>query len=233
MSLLTIAGLNLSCGGQQILRDVDLEVEEGSRTCVMGRSGMGKTTLLKCIMGLLPATTSAMTFDGTDLRALPSDARAALGIGYVPQGGEMVPHLTVDENLRAGLELSAAGPQAVPRLVYDLVPQLAQMKRRRGEELSAGERQQLAIGRALVCEPKLLILDEPTHGIQPALVHEIGTILRDLNTTLGVTLLLVDNNLPFARRVSSDFRILEEGRIVANGPIEGLTNDIIAEHLST
>ena len=145
----------------------------------------------------------------------------------------MVPHLTVDENLRAGLELSAAGPQAVPRLIYDLVPQLAQMKRRRGEELSAGERQQLAIGRALVCEPKLLILDEPTHGIQPALVHEIGTILRDLNTTLGVTLLLVDNNLPFARRVSSDFRILEEGRIVANGPIEGLTNDIIAEHLST
>jgi len=232
MSLLTITGLNQSYGGSHILWDVDLEVEEGSRTCLMGRNGMGKTTLLKCIMGLLPMTSGTMAFEGTDLGALPAEARAPLGIGYVPQGREIFPHLTVEENLRVGLGVRAAGPQTVPALIYELFPVLKQMQHRRGGDLSGGQQQQLAIGRALVLEPKLLILDEPTEGIQPNIVHEIGTILRDLNTTLGVTLLLVEQKLPFARRVASDFRILEKGRVVANGPIEGLTNEIIDEHLS-
>jgi len=232
MSLLTITGLNQSYGGSRILWDVDLVIEDGSRTCLMGRNGMGKTTLLKCIMGLLPTTSGTMMFEGTDLRPLSAEARAPLGIGYVPQGREIFPHLTVEENLRVGLGVRPAGPATIPPIIYDLFPVLKQMQHRRGGDLSGGQQQQLAIGRALVLEPKLLILDEPTEGIQPNIVHEIGTILRDLNTTLGVTLLLVEQKLPFARRVASDFRILEKGRVVANGPIEGLTGEIVNDHLS-
>jgi urea transport system ATP-binding protein len=232
MSLLAIKGLNQAYGGSHILWDVELVVEEGSRTCLMGRNGMGKTTLLKCIMGLLPTISGEIRFEDTDLRPLPAEARAPLGIGYVPQGREIFPHLTVEENLRIGLAVRATGPDTIPALIYDLFPVLKQMQNRRGGDLSGGQQQQLAIGRALVLEPKLLILDEPTEGIQPNIVHEIGTILRDLNTTLGVTLLLVEQKLPFARRVASDFRILEKGRIVANGPIEGLTGEIVEDHLS-
>ncbi|HUR95537.1 MAG TPA: urea ABC transporter ATP-binding subunit UrtE [Gemmatimonadales bacterium] len=232
MSLLTIAGLNQSYGGSRILWDVDLEIQEGSRTCLMGRNGMGKTTLLKCIMGLLPTSSGTILFEGTDLRPLPAEERAPLGIGYVPQGREIFPHLTVEENLQVGLGVRPSGPATIPPLIYDLFPVLKQMQHRRGGDLSGSQQQQLAIGRALVLEPKLLILDEPTEGIQPNVVHEIGTILRELNTTLGVTLLLVEQKLPFARRVASDFRILEKGRVVANGPIEGLTGEIVADHLS-
>ncbi|MEO7274575.1 MAG: urea ABC transporter ATP-binding subunit UrtE [Vicinamibacterales bacterium] len=230
--MLTISGLNQAYGGSRILWDVDLAIEEGSRTCLMGRNGMGKTTLLKCIMGLLPTSSGTILFEDTDLRPLPAEARAPLGIGYVPQGREIFPHLTVEENLRVGLGVRPTGPGTIPPLIYDLFPVLKQMQHRRGGDLSGGQQQQLAIGRALVLEPKLLILDEPTEGIQPNIVHEIGTILRDLNTNLGVTLLLVEQKLPFARRVASDFRILEKGRVVANGPIEGLTGEIVDDHLS-
>jgi len=231
MSLLTIAGLSHSYGGNQILWDVDLVVEEGSRTCLMGRRGMGKTTLLKCIMGLVPATSGEMHFEDTDLRPLPAGARAPLGIGYVPQQREIVVGLTVEENLRLGPGVGAAGVQAVPPLIYDLFPLLKQMRHRPGGDLSGGAQQLLAIAGALVLEPKLLILDEPTAGVEPNDVHEIATILRELNSTLGVTLLLVEQKLPFARRVASDFRILEKGRVIANGPIEGLTGEIVADHL--
>jgi urea transport system ATP-binding protein len=198
----------------------------------MGRNGMGKTTLLKCIMGLLPTLSGEMMFEGGDLRRRPAEARAPSGIGYVPQGREIFPLLTVEENLQVGLGIRSGGPRTIPALVFDLFPVLKQMRNRRGGDLSGGQQQQLAIGRALVLEPKLLILDEPTEGIQPNIVHEIGTILRDLNTTLGVTLLLVEQKLPFARRVASDFRILEKGRVVAAGPIEGLTGQVVDDHLS-
>ena len=147
----------------------------------MGRNGMGKTTLLKCIMGLLPATSGAITFAGTDLRRLPADGRARLGIGYVPQGREIFSHLTVEENLRVGLGVRKNGPRAIPPLVFELFPVLKQMLQRRGGDLSGGQQQQLAIGRALVLEPTLLILDEPTEGIQPNIVHEIGDVILRLN----------------------------------------------------
>jgi urea transport system ATP-binding protein len=232
MSLLDIRDLNQSYGGSHTLWDVTLDVPAGSRTCLMGRNGTGKTTLLKCIMGLLPVTSGQMRFADTDLRAVSVEARARLGIGYVPQGREIFPQLTVEENLRLGLGIRKGGPKTIPARIFELFPVLKQMLRRRGGDLSGGQQQQLAIGRALVLEPTLLILDEPTEGIQPNIVHEIGDILLTLNRDAGVTLLLVEQKLPFARRVASDFAILEKGRCVRTGPIAALTDDVVHEHLS-
>jgi urea transport system ATP-binding protein len=232
MSALSLRALNQSYGGSHTLWDVDLVVPEGSRTCLMGRNGMGKTTLLKCIMGLLPATSGEIAFAGTDLRRVPAESRARLGIGYVPQGREIFPQLTVEENLRVGLAARKDGARTIPRKIFELFPVLKQMLNRRGGDLSGGQQQQLAIGRALVLEPTLLILDEPTEGIQPNIVHEIGDVILALNRDAGVTVLLVEQKLPFARRVASQFCILEKGRGVAGGSIDALTDDIVRAHLS-
>ena len=232
MSVLAVKALNQSYGGSHTLWDVDLAVPMGARTCLMGRNGMGKTTLLKCIMGLLPATSGGIAFNGTDLRKLPAEGRARLGIGYVPQGREIFSHLTVEENLRVGLGVREHSARSIPPYVFDLFPMLKQMLHRRGGDLSGGQQQQLAIGRALVLEPTLLILDEPTEGIQPNLVHEIGDIILKLNRELGVTVLLVEQQLRFARRVASDFCLLEKGRCVAGGSIDELTDDVVRDHLS-
>jgi urea transport system ATP-binding protein len=232
MSVLAIKGLNQFYGGSHTLWDVDLDVPVGSRTCLMGRNGMGKTTLLKCVMGLLPATSGEILFEGRNLRDLPAEARARLGIGYVPQGREIFSHLTVEENLRVGLGIRSGGPKKIPERIFELFPVLKSMLRRKGGDLSGGQQQQLAIGRALVLEPRLLILDEPTEGIQPNIVHEIGDVILGLNKDAGVTVLLVEQKLPFARRVASQFRILEKGRCVAGGPIEGLTDEVVTAHLS-
>jgi urea transport system ATP-binding protein len=232
MSLLAVNALNQSYGGSRTLWDVELSVPEGSRTCLMGRNGMGKTTLLKCIMGLLRPESGAIDFAGTNLRPLSPEHRARLGIGYVPQGREIFPQLTVEENLRVGLGVRRNGVRAIPARIFELFPVLKQMLRRRGGDLSGGQQQQLAIGRALVLEPKLLILDEPTEGIQPNIVHEIGDIILALNRDMGVTVLLVEQKLPFARRVASEFRILEKGRCVAGGGIDQLSDDVVHKHLS-
>jgi urea transport system ATP-binding protein len=230
--VLTVKALNQSYGGSHTLWDVDLEVPGGSRTCLMGRNGMGKTTLLRCIMGLLPVDSGSIAFDGAELRSRPAEARARLGIGYVPQGREIFPHLTVEENLRVGLGVRKGGPKTIPTRIYDLFPVLQEMRRRRGGDLSGGQQQQLAIGRALVLEPTLLILDEPTEGIQPNIVHEIGDILLRLNQDEKLTVLLVEQKLPFARRVASNFCILDKGRGVGSGPIEALTDDVVKAHLA-
>ena len=232
MSLLAITTLNQAYGGSRILWDIDLEIPRGSRTCLMGRNGVGKTTLLKCIMGLLPASSGDITFEGKSLRALPAEARARLGIGYVPQGREIFPQLTVEENLRVGLGIRKGGPKQIPPRIFELFPVLKQMLGRRGGDLSGGQQQQLAIGRALVLEPTLLILDEPTEGIQPNIVHEIGDIILKLNAETGLTILLVEQKLPFARRVASDFHVLEKGRRVAGGTIDQLSDDVVHRHLS-
>src|SRR5579863_3401712 len=232
MSGLSIHGLNQSYGGSHTLWDVDLVVPVGSRICLMGRNGMGKTTLLKCIMGLLPATSGEIVFAGTDLLRLPAQGRARLGIGYVPQGREIFSHLTVEENLRVGLGIRKNGARSIPPRIFELFPVLKQMLNRRGGDLSGGQQQQLAIGRALVLEPKLLILDEPTEGIQPNIVHEIGDIILKLNRVEGLTVLLVEQKLPFARRVASEFCILDKGRRVATGSIGELTDKVVHAHLS-
>jgi urea transport system ATP-binding protein len=230
--VLGIQTLNQSYGGSHTLWDVSLAVRAGSRTCLMGRNGMGKTTLLKCVMGLLPIDSGTMTFDGTELTKMPAEARARLGIGYVPQGRDIFSHLTVEENLRVGLGIRKRGPRAIPPRIYEMFPVLKQMRHRRGGDLSGGQQQQLAIGRALVLEPSLLILDEPTEGIQPNIVHEIGDVVLRLNKEEGLTVLLVEQKLPFARRVASEFCILEKGRSVASGSIDALTDDVVKAHLS-
>ena len=232
MSQLRVTDLNQSYGGSHTLWDVTLSVPRGSRTCLMGRNGMGKSTLLKCVMGLLPATSGSIGFDGRDLMSLPAEGRARAGIGYVPQGREIFPHLTVEENLRVGLHIRPRGDREVPARVFELFPVLKKMLGRRGGDLSGGQQQQLAIGRALVLNPTLLILDETTEGIQPNIVHEIGDVILALNQEQGVTVLLVEQKLPFARRVASEFRILEKGRCVAEGAIDELTADVVHQHLS-
>jgi urea transport system ATP-binding protein len=232
MSALTVKGLNQFYGGSHTLWDVDLQVPAGSRMCLMGRNGMGKTTLLKCIMGLQAVSSGAIEFERSDLVKCAAEQRARLGIGYVPQGREIFSHLTVEENLRVGLGVRKNGPRSVPSRIFDLFPVLKQMLNRRGGDLSGGQQQQLAIGRALVLEPKLLILDEPTEGIQPNIVHEIGDIVLRLNQEEGLTVLLVEQKLPFARRVASEFCILDKGRRAAAGPIGELTDQVVQAYLS-
>jgi urea transport system ATP-binding protein len=214
------------------LWDVELSVSAGSRMCLMGRNGMGKTTLLKCIMGLLPITSGSIIFDGVDLMKCHAEERARVGIGYVPQGREIFSHLTVEENLMVGLGIRKNGARAIPQRIFDLFPVLKQMLNRRGGDLSGGQQQQLAIGRALVLEPKLLILDEPTEGIQPNIVHEIGGVIYKLNKEEGLTVLLVEQKLPFAHHVASEFCILTNGRRVAAGEICELTDQVVQSHLS-
>src|ERR1700676_192489 len=232
MSVLAVKTLNQFYGGSHTLWDVNLTVPVGSRTCLMGRNGMGKNTLLKCIMGLLPVTSGEIAFDGSDLRKLAAQDRARLGIGYVPQGREIFSRLTVEENLRIGLGIRQNGARSIPPQVFELFPILKQMLHRRGGDLSGGQQHQLAIGRALVLEPTLLILDEPTEGIQPNIVHEIGDIILKLNREAGVTVLLVEQQLRFARRVASQFCILEKGRSVRGGAVEELTEEVVRAHLS-
>jgi urea transport system ATP-binding protein len=230
--VLTIKSVNQFYGGSHTLWDVDLFVPAGALMCVMGRNGMGKTTLLKCIMGLLPTTSGSINFGGADLLKGPAEERARVGIGYVPQGREIFSHLTVEENLSVGLGVRKNGPKTIPSRIFDLFPVLKKMLNRRGGDLSGGQQQQLAIGRALVLEPKLLILDEPTEGIQPNVVHEIGDIILRLNKEEGLTVLLVEQKLPFARRVASEFCILSNGRQVAAGEIGELTDEVVHAHLS-
>ena len=230
--MLHIQSLNQFYGGSHILWDVDMLVPQGSITCLMGRNGMGKTTLLKCIMGLLPITSGEMKFEDTELRTQPADRRARMRIGYVPQGREIFSQLTVEENLRIGLGARADRKREVPSQIFEIFPVLKKMLRRRGGDLSGGQQQQLAIGRALVLEPRLLILDEPTEGIQPNIVHEIGDILLRLNRETNLSVLLVEQKLPFARRVASDFRIIDKGRVVAGGKMGQLSDEMVKHHLS-
>lgn len=229
--MLRVDKLDQYYGQSHTLWGVDFSVEEGSCTCIMGRNGVGKTTLLKSIMGLLPIKAGAIEFDGTSIEALPADARARLGIGYVPQGREIFPQLTVEENLRLGL-LSGKRHKAIPERVYQLFPVLKEMLNRRGGDLSGGQQQQLAIGRALTLDPKLLILDEPTEGIQPNIVSEIGDILVKLNREEGLTLVVVEQKLHFAKKVGKDFFLLDRGRAVAGGKMAELTEALVQQYLT-
>jgi len=222
--------VNQFYGESHILWDVNLELPPGSCTCLMGRNGVGKTTFLKVLMGILPARSGSLVWNTQELLGRPPELRARLGIGYVPQGREIFPQLDVEENLRVGLV--ARGRKAViPDKVFELFPVLKKMLRRRGGDLSGGQQQQLAIARALVLDPKILILDEPTEGIQPNVVHEIGDVLLRLNETDKLALLLVEQKLPFARRVGKRFVIMDRGRTVASGAMSELGDDLVRRHL--
>lgn len=230
--MLTIKGLNQFYGQSHTLWDLDMEVVEGQCTCLMGRNGVGKTTLLQCVMGLLSAQSGEINYMGQNIASLAAEKRAPLGIGYVPQGRQIFPLLTVEENLRIGLPMRGDNSRQVPDFIYELFPVLKQMLHRRGGDLSGGQQQQLAIGRALVINPKLLILDEPTEGIQPNVVAEIGDIIRRLNQEIGLTVLLVEQKLPFARKVADRFCILDRGRQVASGDMSTLDDKLVKEYLT-
>jgi urea transport system ATP-binding protein len=230
--MLRVRKLNQFYGESHTLWDLELKVREGQCTCLMGRNGVGKTTLLACIMGLLPVDAGNIDFDGIDLLARSAEQRAGIGIGYVPQGRQIFPLLTVEENLQIGLPARRDRVRKVPEFIFELFPVLKEMLGRRGGDLSGGQQQQLAIGRALVLDPKLLILDEPTEGIQPNIVHEIGDIIKRLNREIGLTVLLVEQKLPFARRVADRFCILDRGRHVAAGDIGELSDDLVKMYLT-
>lgn len=230
--MLTIEGLNQYYGESHTLWDLGLEVPEGAVISLMGRNGVGKTTLLKCIMGLIPIRSGAIRFEGEDLSRRPAERRAPLGIGYVPQGRQIFPLLTVEENLRVGLPARKDRLKQIPAFIYEMFPVLKTMLKRRGGDLSGGQQQQLAIGRALVLQPTLLILDEPTEGIQPNIVHEIGEVIRQLNRDQGMTVLLVEQKLGFARQVADRFCILDKGRAVATGAMAELNDQLVRQYLT-
>jgi len=230
--MIGISGLNQFYGGSHILWDITMSVPTGSCTVLMGRNGMGKTTLLRCLMGLTPIAGGSIRYGETELAGQPAALRARSGIGFVPQGREIFSQLTVEENLRTGLAARPDGRRSIPEEIYQLFPVLKSMARRRGGDLSGGQQQQLAIGRALVIDPKVLILDEPTEGIQPNIVREIGDVIVRLNREKGLTVLLVEQKLPFARRIGSHLRILDKGRMVVSGSISDLTDEVVREHLT-
>lgn len=230
--MLNIKNINQFYGQSHILWDLSLNLKEGTCGCLIGRNGVGKTTLLKCITGILPVRDGTIEFNGETINKLSTESRARSGIGFVPQGREIFPLLTVEENLKISLGARKDKAKAIPSQIYELFPVLKEMKHRRGGDLSGGQQQQLAIGRALVLDPKLLILDEPTEGIQPNIVRDIGDVIRKLNRELGLTVLLVEQKLPFARRVADDFFIMEKGSVVATGPIADLNEDLVQKYLS-
>ena len=230
--MLIIKALNQYYGESHILTNVDLNLEKGQCTCLMGRNGVGKTTLLMCVMGLLPVRTGTMTFCGENLLKKKAEYRAKLGIGYVPQGRQIFPLLTVQENLEIGLGSGRKKQTKIPDLIFELFPFLNEMLGRRGGDLSGGQQQQLAIGRALVLEPSLLILDEPTEGIQPNIVLEIRNIIKLLVKEIGMTILLVEQKLAFAKAVGDCFMILDRGQHVAEGKMRELSDEIIKQYLT-
>ncbi len=229
-SVLEVDKLNQFYGESHTLWDVELDVPKGSCLCLMGRNGVGKTTLLKTVMGALKSSSGKIKLGGEELTKRPQSDRAKLGIGFVPQGRDIFSQLTVEENLLVGLAGKRGGGSGIPERIFGLFPVLKEMLKRRGGDLSGGQQQQLAIGRALMNDPKLLILDEPTEGIQPNIVRQIGDVLQKLNDE-GLSILLVEQKLPFARRVGKRFCILDRGRNVADGEMSALTEDIIQRYL--
>ncbi len=230
--MLEIEQLNHYYSQSHTLWDLDLAFETGKCNCLMGRNGVGKTTLLNCIMGLQPVRSGRVVYRGEDITRVNAERRAGLGIGYVPQGRQIFPLLTVRENLQIGLPARADRSRTIPGFIFELFPVLGEMLERRGGDLSGGQQQQLAIGRALVVDPKLLILDEPTEGIQPNIVQEIGDIIKGLSRDAGLTVLLVEQKLPIVRRIADNFAILDRGHKAADGPIDALDDELIREYLT-
>jgi urea transport system ATP-binding protein len=230
--MLRVQGLSVGYGDSRILWDVHLHIPAGQVVCLMGRNGVGKTTLLKSVMGLLAAQAGTIAFAGQDITRARPEQRARRGMGYVPQGREIFPQLTVLENLSLGLLAQKGRQSKVPDTVFQLFPALSGLLTRKGGFLSGGQQQQLAIARALVTEPKLLLLDEPTEGIQPSIIQEIEEVIVRLKAQGQVTILLVEQYLEFAWRLADAFYMMEKGSIVAHGEIAELTEDVVKQYLT-
>ncbi|OFZ70658.1 MAG: urea ABC transporter ATP-binding subunit UrtE [Betaproteobacteria bacterium RBG_16_58_11] len=229
--MLRIENLNQYYGGSHILRDLSFEVQTGQVTTLLGRNGVGKSTLLKCLMGLVPAAAGTITFDDRDITREPSHQRVRAGIGYVPQGREIFPRLTVQENLLMGLAPKPGGTPLPPR-IFDMFPVLKQMLKRRGGDLSGGQQQQLAIGRALASSPKLLILDEPTEGIQPSIIKDIERAIRTLAEEGSMAILLVEQYYDFARSLADQYLLMERGEFIKRGAGENMEQDGVRDLLA-
>ncbi len=216
--MLQVNDLNQYYGGSHILRGLSFETTPGEITCLLGRNGVGKTTLLKCLMGIIPAKSGTLHWQGKLINHCKPHQLVQQGIAYVPQGREIFPRLTVEENLLMGLSrFSGSQAKSVPEEIYELFPVLREMKQRRGGDLSGGQQQQLAIGRALACKPQLLILDEPTEGIQPSVIKEIGAVIRSLANRGDMAILLVEQFYDFAAELADNYLVMSRGTIVQRG----------------
>ena len=214
--MLSIKNLNQYYGGSHILRDVSIQVPQQGVTVLLGRNGVGKTTLLRTIMGVVPARTGSIELDGKPIDRLNPSQRAKLGIGYVPQGREIFSRLTVEENIRMGMA-TRPGNEALPQDLLDLFPVLRTMLKRRGGDLSGGQQQQLAIARALAMRPRMLILDEPTEGIQPSIIKDIGAVIRDLSASGKMAILLVEQYYDFAEALADSYVVMARGAVIRHG----------------
>ncbi len=229
--MLSVNTLNQFYGGSHILRDITFDVRPGKVTAILGRNGVGKTTLLKCLMGLVPVASGTITFFDADITRAPTHKRVRAGIGYVPQGREIFPRLTVHENLLMGMAGRPAR-EALPSRIFEMFPVLAQMLRRRGGDLSGGQQQQLAIGRALALKPKLLVLDEPTEGIQPSIIKDIERAIQTLAADGEMAILLVEQYYDFARKLADSYLVVERGEIIMRGEGVDMDKDGVREVLA-
>ena len=230
--MLEIDQINTFYGTSHILHDLSLTIPDGAMIGVLGRNGVGKSTLLRSIIGLNPPRRGRITFNGRDLTRMSSHRRARLGVAYVPQGREIIADLTVAQNLEVAMFAKGLRSSKAPDFVFDLFPMIKPLMNRRGGVLSGGQQQQVAIARALVQEPDLLLLDEPTEGLQPSVVEEIDQVIRRIHAERNCSILLVEQNLFFVREVTEQFTIMENGQIVVGGAIAELTDDLVAAHLS-
>ena len=230
--MLTITDLRYSYGAVAALNGVSLTAPEGEITCIMGRNGVGKTTLMRTTMGTYRAASGSITLGTLDVTTLPAHRRAKSGLALVPQGREIFPKLTVEENLRIGLEALPQRSSIVPDEIFELFPILKQFLKRMGGDLSGGQQQQLAIARALCGQPKVLLLDEPTEGIQPNIIQQIGLVLHKLATERNMAIVLVEQYLDFVKEFGTSFHIMNRGHVVASGPVGELHGDVVSQHLS-
>jgi len=231
-SILSVNDLNVSYGHVMALRGVTITAPARSVVSIMGRNGVGKTTLMKSIVGILRPRSGEIEFSGSNITKMSTHRRVKEGIAYVPQGRMIFPRLTVEENLRVGLGARTDGVKTIPAFIYELFPVLKDMSGRRGGDLSGGQQQQLAIGRALVTDPKLIILDEPTEGIQPNIIQHIGEVLQRLTVEFGMTVLIVEQYMDFVKEYSRYFHVMNRGQVAASGETSGLTPEIIRNYLS-
>jgi urea transport system ATP-binding protein len=229
--MLKIEDLNVSIGGSRILRGVNLDVPDKAVTCLMGRNGVGKTTTLRSIVGMRAPSGGNIMLDGESLLGLKPEFRARKGIGYVPQGRDIFPNLTVMENLKIGALAMGKSLNGKLERIFALFPILKEFLPRKGGNLSGGQQQQLAIGRALLTEPKVLILDEPTEGIQPNIIDQIGDTIKMLRAEGKMSILLVEQYLDFCKELADTFAIMDRGAVVVSGPIGALTDDVVKQHL--
>ncbi len=232
MSLLKLTNVSAGYGQTPVLVNVDMTVEKGDIACILGRNGMGKTTLLRSIIGLNKVIKGDIVFDADDITNIPTYKRSRYGIAFIPQGREIIPYLSVLDNLKLGLAASKKKLKKIPDEIFEFFPMLTQHLKRQGGLLSGGQQQQLAIARGLMCDPQIMLLDEPTEGIQPSIVQEIDATLKRINREKGITLLVVEQKIDFAKQLAQKFFIMEKGAIAAKGNTSDLTDSLVRRYLT-